>query len=56
MGGPGFGSADYRDVVRGLRKIEFKGYASVEILRREENPSEAARISLENLKKFFGEY
>jgi len=56
MGGPGFGSADYKAVVKGLRKIEFKGYASVEILRREENPAEAARVSLENLKKFFWKY
>jgi sugar phosphate isomerase/epimerase len=56
MGGPGFGSADYRAVVRGLRKIEFKGYVSVEILRKEENPDETVRISLKNLKKFFREY
>ena len=56
MGGPGFGTADYKSVVRGLRKIGFEGYVSVEILRREENPAEAVRISIENLRRFFGEY
>jgi sugar phosphate isomerase/epimerase len=56
MGGPGFGSADYEAIVRGLRKIGFEGYVSVEILRREENPAEAVRISLENLKRFFRKY
>lgn len=56
MGGPGFGSADYKAVVRGLRSIGFKGYISVEILRREENPAWAIKMSLENLKKFFREY
>lgn len=56
MGGPGFGSADYRAVVRSLRSVGFKGYVSVEILRREENPAEAVRVSIENLKKFFREY
>ncbi|MEM2739630.1 MAG: sugar phosphate isomerase/epimerase family protein [Candidatus Bathyarchaeia archaeon] len=56
MGGPGFGSADYRAVVRGLRGIGFKGYVSVEILRKEEDPAEAVRVSIENLKRFFREY
>jgi len=56
MGGPGFGSADYRAVVRSLRKIGFKGYVSVEILRREEDPAGAVKISIENLKRFFAEY
>lgn len=55
MGGPGFGSADYRAVVKGLRNVGFKGYVSVEILRREEDPAEAVRVSLENLKRFFRE-
>lgn len=56
MGGPGFGAADYKSVVRGLRKIGFKGYVSVEILRKEENPAEAVKISIENLRRFFSEY
>ena len=52
-GGPGFGSVDYREVAGALREIGYEGYVSVEVLREEENPGEVARVSLENLKRFF---
>ncbi len=53
--GPGYGNVDYAKVVQGLRSAGFKGYVSVEVLTKEDNPSEAAETSIQNLKKFFAE-
>ena len=52
-GGPGFGSVDYGEIVEALKDIGYEGYVSVEILKDEPNPIEAARLSLKNLKRFF---
>lgn len=52
-GGPGFGSVDYREVADALREIGYQGYVSVEVLQEEDDPGRVARISLENLKRFF---
>ena len=52
-GGPGFGSIDYREVVKALHDIGYEGYVSVEVLRDEPDPAEVARVSLETLKRFF---
>lgn len=53
--GPGFGNLDYEKVANALKRIEFKGFVSVEIFTREPNPEEAARLSIRNLKSFFSE-
>lgn len=52
-GGPGFGSVDYKEVAEALKEVKYQGYVSVEVLREEEDPGRVARISLENLKRFF---
>jgi sugar phosphate isomerase/epimerase len=53
--GPGFGNADYTKVVKGLKSIGYKGFVSVEILTKEDNPETAAKTSIQNLRKSFTE-
>ncbi|MBO3763301.1 MAG: sugar phosphate isomerase/epimerase [Thermoproteota archaeon] len=49
---PGSGSANYKQIVQGLLKIEYSGYLSVEVFDFKPNAETIATKSLENLREF----
>ncbi|MCW4021033.1 MAG: sugar phosphate isomerase/epimerase [Candidatus Bathyarchaeota archaeon] len=51
--GPGFGSVDYRKISNALKNVGFKGFVSVEVLTRERDPENVAKLSIENLRRYF---
>lgn len=48
--GPGFGSVDYRPIIKVLKEIKYKGFLSVEVFDFSPGPQEIARGSIEILK------
>ncbi|MGB9805897.1 MAG: sugar phosphate isomerase/epimerase family protein [Thermoproteota archaeon] len=53
---PGSGSANYKQIVQGLLKVEYSGYLSVEVFDFKPDPETIATKSLENIRKFFKEF
>jgi len=51
--GPGFGEANYQEIVDALRSIQYKGYLSVEVFDFSLGARYIASKSLENLKNLF---
>lgn len=50
--GPGFGDADYRQIISALRDVGYDGYLSVEVFDTSPGPEYIARRSIENLTNF----
>lgn len=50
--GPGFGDADYVEILNALREVGYEGFLSVEVFDTSPGPERIAAKSIENLKKF----
>lgn len=53
--GPGFGEVKFEPIAAALRKINFRGYVSVEVFDYSPDPETIARESLAYLQKTFGQ-
>ncbi|OYT29749.1 MAG: D-tagatose 3-epimerase [Thermofilum sp. ex4484_79] len=50
--GPGFGKANYTEIIQALREINYNNYLSVEVFDFSPGPKYIASKSIENLRKF----
>ena len=50
--GPGFGDADYIEILNALREVGYRGFLSVEVFDTSPGTERIASESIGNLKKF----